>query len=112
MTREKLFKFAAEEGWDKVLDVSRETHSLSEIAAKTGKKQRHLEIELQAMCAMGLLYLSKKAGGGYVYVTTVLGVKFLQEQNKKKGLTYRCLLCGTTTGQPHVCPCFHPEFRE
>lgn len=112
MTKEKLFEFAVEKGWDKVLDVSCGTHSLSLIAAKTGKKQKHLEIELRVMCAMGLIRLDQKPEGGYRYAPTILGIKFLQEQNMKNGKTFSCQICGTTTGQPHLCPEFYPEMRE
>ena len=110
MTKEKLFEFAVEKGWDQILEVAYNVHSLPEISVKLNKKQNHLEIELRAMCAMGLLLLSQKAGGGYCYFITVLGVKFMQEQNMKKGKTFSCLICGTTTGFPHVCPVFYPEY--
>lgn len=112
MTREKLFEFAAEKGWHEILEVAYDTHSLSGIAGRLNKNEKHLEIELRAMCAMELLQLSQKVGGGYVYTLTVLGIKFLQEENKKVGRTYSCLLCGTTTGVPHVCPIFDARFRE
>ena len=111
MTREGLFEFAAEKRWQEVLETARTTHSLPEIAAKLNKRENSLLVEFRAMCAMGLLQLLEKAGGGYMYVTTVLGVKFLQEENTKKGLTYSCQLCGITTGQPHICPVFFPEFK-
>ncbi|OGN01793.1 MAG: hypothetical protein A3I26_03580 [Candidatus Yanofskybacteria bacterium RIFCSPLOWO2_02_FULL_43_10] len=112
MTKEKLFEFAAERGWDKVLELAHNIHTLPEIAAKLNKEQSHLEIELRAMCAMGLLQLVSQIPERYRYVPTVLGVKFMQEQNQKEGRTFSCQLCGTTTGRPHVCPEFYPEMRE
>ncbi|MBI2068603.1 MAG: hypothetical protein HYT67_00645 [Candidatus Yanofskybacteria bacterium] len=112
MTKEALFEFAAEKGWDKFLELAHNIHSLPEIAAKLNKKEKHLEIELRAMCAMGLLQLVSKIPGRYRYSPTILGIKFMQEQNKKIGRTCFCQICGTTTGQPHVCPEFYPEFRE
>jgi hypothetical protein len=112
VTKEKLFEFAAEKGWHKVLELAHNIHTLPEIAAKLNKKESHLHIELRAMQAMGLLQLSAKAGGGYLYMPTFLGIKFLQEENKKIGRTFSCQICGTTTGIPHVCPEFYPEFRE
>lgn len=112
MTKEKLFEFAREKGWDEILKVACETHSLSDIASKLNKKEINLQMELWAMQAMGLLQLSNKAGGGYRYVPTFLGIKFIQEQNEKAGRTFSCQLCGTTTGLPHVCPEFYPEFRK
>ncbi|GEM_PF-5483278 len=111
MIREKLFAFAVEQGWYEVLEVAYNTHSLFDIAGKLNKKESRLEIELQAMYDMGLLQLSGKSEGGWLYMPTILGIKFLQEQNKKKGRTYSCLLCGTTTGTPHLCPCFYPELK-
>lgn len=110
MTREGLFEFAKKNGWDKVLEVGRETHTLSEIAAKLNKKEGRLQIELRAMCAMGLMRLVENPGKKCLYITTILGVKFLQEENKKVGRTYSCQWCGTTTGQPHICPIIYPEF--
>lgn len=112
MTKEKLFEFVVEKGWDKILTVACETHSLSDIASKLNKKEVNLHIELRAMQSMGLLHLANKAGGGYRYIPTVWGIKFLQEQNEKVGKTFSCLLCGTTTGTPHVCPVFNIEFRK
>ena len=57
MTREKLFEFAAEKGWDQVLEVALDIHQLSEIAKKLNKREGVLQIELRAMQAMGLLAL-------------------------------------------------------
>lgn len=111
MNKEAVFGFAREKGWYQVLDMSRETHDLSEIAKNLNKKEILLQIELRVMCSLGLVQLVQKPGNKYSYVTTVLGVKFLQEENLKRGLTYTCQLCGTTTGQPHICPEFYPEFR-
>lgn len=109
MTEEGLFEFAREKGWDKLLDIARSTHSLADVAARVGKKERDLDIELRAMQALGLVQLAKKPDETYCYITTGLGLKFLQEENKKKGLTYTCQLCGTTTGVPHICSVFCPE---
>ena len=111
MTREKLFEFAAEKGWDKILDIAHNLHSVPEIAAKLKKKDSTLQVELRAMCATGLLQLVSKIEGRYRYAPTVLGIRFLQEQNKKVGKTFSCQLCGTTTGSPHVCPEIFPEFK-
>ena len=110
MTNEKLFEFAAEKGWDKFLEAAYNIHTLPELATKLGKKESHLNIEIRAMCALGLLGLLPKLGGGYRCAPTVLGAKFIQAQNVKKGKTFSCQLCGTTTGLPHVCPAFYPEF--
>ena len=112
MTREGLFEFAAEKGWHEILEVAHDIHSLSEIAAKLNKKESTLQVELRTMCALGLLGLSEKAEGRYSYIPTFLGIRFMQEQNEKIGRTFSCLLCGTTTGLPHVCPLFDARFRE
>lgn len=112
MTREGLFEFAREKGWDKILTVACETHSFSDIASQLNKKEINLHIELRVMEAMGLLQLTNKTGGGYRYIPTVLGIEFLQEQNEKNGKTFSCLLCGTTTGMPHVCPIFNFQFKK
>ena len=111
MTREKLFEFAKERGWDKILEAAYETHSLTKLAALFSKKESHLRVELREMQALGLLALIGKVGG-YRYAPTVWGIKFLQEESEKAGKTYSCLLCGTTTGLPHVCPIFNPEMRQ
>lgn len=111
MTKEKLFEFAARKGWDKILEVAHNIHSLPEIAAKLNKKESTLTLELRAMQSMGLLDLTRKAGGGCLYIPNFWGIRFMQEQNAKKRLTYSCLLCGTTTGMPHVCPVFDARFR-
>ena len=112
MTKEKLFEFAKEKGWHEILKVACENHSLSGIASKLNKKEINLHLELRAMQSLGLLELLNKTEGGYRYVPTVLGIKFLQEENKKAGRTFSCLLCGTTTGIPHLCPCFFPQLEE
>lgn len=112
MTREKLFAFATEKGWNEILEVAYETHSLLGIAVRLKKEEGRLKIELQNMCDMGLLLLTQNKDGKHIYLLTVLGIKFLQEENKKVGRTYSCLLCGTTTGFPHVCPVFDARFKK
>lgn len=112
MTREKLFEFAAEKGWHKILEVAHDIHLLPEIASKLNKKENVLQVELSAMQSLGLLILIGAIGGKYRYIPTFLGIKFIQEQNKKIGKTFSCQLCGTTTGMPHVCPCFYPEMKD
>jgi len=113
MTREKLFEFAEKKGWDKFLEVIHDTHSFPEIAVKLKFKRREgvLWAELRKMQSFALLHIVSNTSGRPLYIPTFLGIKFLQEQNKKKGLTFSCLLCGTTTGVPHLCPKFYPEFR-
>lgn len=46
--------------------------------------------------------LKQGADGGWYHCVTIK--KVLQQ-------TYSCLLCGTTTSIPHVCPVFYPELR-
>lgn len=111
MTEEEVFEYARENGWYQILNIARNTHTLSDVARMTGRKENTLGIELKAMAALGLVQLVQRTTGTYAYLTTGLGIKFLQEQNKKRGLTYSCLLCGTTTGMPHICPAFYPELR-
>lgn len=81
MTKERLFEFAKEKGWDKVLEVCRTHHSLSEIEARVNKRVSYLLIELRAMCALGLMQLVKKGDGGYAYAATELGLEFLKSKN-------------------------------
>lgn len=111
MTKEKLFEFAAEKGWHEILQVAYGVHSLPDLATKINKKESMLQIELKAMQTVDLVHLIGAIKGKYRYAPTFLGIKFLQEQNKKAGRTYSCLLCGTTTGIPHVCPVFDARFR-
>ena len=47
--------------------------------------------------------LKQGADGGLYHCVTLKKIDF---QN-----TYSCLLCGTTTPMPHVCPVFYPELR-
>ena len=112
MTQEKLFEFANERGWHKILEAAYTIHSLNELATLFNKKERSLLIELRVMESLGLLSLSGKPNGLLAYVPTVLGIKFLQEQNMKKGRTFTCHICGTTTGVPHLCPEFYPEMKQ
>lgn len=81
MTEEKLFEFAKEKGWHKVLEVCRTCHSLTEVAARTNRSEKDLLIEFNAMRALGLVQLVNKSEGGYAYVVTELGLKFLRGQS-------------------------------
>jgi len=113
MTKEKLFEFAVEKGWHEILEAAYHTHSLPALAGLLKKKENVLLVELRAMQGLGLLALTRKTGEGFAaYIPTFWGIKFMQEENKKRGRTFFCLLCGTTTGRPHVCPCFDSRFRE
>lgn len=111
MTREKLSELASERGWYEILEAAYEIHSLPEIVAKLNKNEGVLLAELRKMQSFGLMGFIGQKGGVSRYNPTIWGIKLLQEENVRKGRTYKCLICGTTTGLPHVCPAFDPRFR-
>lgn len=110
MTKEGLFEHAKEKGWHEILEAAYHTHSLPALAGLLEKKESALQVELGAMKALGLMGLAVSVKG-IIYSPTVLGIQFLQEENAKRGLTFSCQLCGTTTGTPHLCPVFYPETK-
>ena len=75
MTEEKLLEFAQEKGWDKILALSKTIHSLPEIEDILNRKIP--DIEIRAMCALGLTKIIQKEGGGYSLIATDLGLKLL-----------------------------------
>ncbi len=111
LTKEGLSKLASERGWYKILGTAHETHSLFEIAVKLNMKESVLLAELRKMQGFGLMGFVGQVGGVSQYNPTIWGIKLLQEENEAKGRTYRCLICGMTTGLPHICPAFNPEYR-
>ena len=51
-SEEKILEYARENGWDKILEKARTTHTIKEIEAEIGRKIS--DIEIRAMCALGL----------------------------------------------------------
>ena len=74
---EKTLEYAREKGWDKILEIARTNHNLREIEAQIGRKIS--DIEIRAICALGLSQIVNKEGGGYALVPTGLGLKLLQK---------------------------------
>jgi len=76
MTEETLFEYARENGWDKLFELAKTNHTLPEIEAKMGRKIH--DIEIRAMCALGLTQIIEKDTGGYALILTKLGLKLIE----------------------------------
>ena len=79
-TEEKTLEYAREKGWNKILEKAKTTHSLKEIEAALGCKIS--DIEIRAMCSLGLARIVTKELGGYALVATELGLKLLENQSE------------------------------
>ncbi len=77
-TEEKTLEFAKEKGWDKILEKAKTTHDLKEIESEIGRKIS--DIEIRAMCSLGLAQIVTKEQGGYALVATELGLKLIAKE--------------------------------
>ena len=57
----------------------------------------------------GFAELFKNCGG---LRAEILSTEIIKIGDMVEPITYKCLLCGTTTLYPHVCPEFYPELRK
>ena len=76
-SEEKTLEYARENGWDKILKKAQTTHTLKEIESEIGRKIS--DVEIRAMCALGLALIVSKEQGGYALVATELGLKLLEK---------------------------------
>lgn len=76
-SEEKVLEFAREKGWDKILKLSQTHHSLPDIESALGRKIT--DVEIRAMCTLGLTQILEKKGGGYALAVTELGLKLLEK---------------------------------
>lgn len=81
-SEEKTLEYAREKGWDKILEKAKSFHSLHEIESAIGHKIS--DIEIRAMCSLGLTQLIEKGEGGLALVATELGLKLLAKTDKPK----------------------------
>lgn len=77
-SEEKTLEYAREKGWDKIFEKAKNFHSLREIETTIGRKIS--DVEIRAMCSLGLAQLTEKREGGLALVVTELGLKLLDNK--------------------------------